>query len=310
MATAQPSKLVVKKAPAAAAKPAAKPAAAPAKPAATTTKATLKKAAPAPAATEAVDTSTAAVIDSGDLIVATVTELSALKEGKAFELVPKLLNNIDHDYFKLGGVLRHIQLEGWHMNKGYDSFKSYVEAETGMAYRKAMYLISIYDSLVEAGIPWATVGHLGWTKLKDLAPVLDKDNVAEWVTYAENCTAMQLAEAIKESLKGTAAGSNTGADNNPAASSGDVTSFSVKVHPDQKETINAAIDKAKTETGSTVPAVALEHIALDFLSGTKKGASLQSLMKAKTAEEVLNIFTTVFPEVKLSVELPEEAAAG
>ena len=56
---------------------------------------------------------------------------------------------------------------------------------TGSQGRKARYLISIYDNLVTKMIPWEKVSHLGWTKLKDLAPVLTPENVDEWVAKAE-----------------------------------------------------------------------------------------------------------------------------
>ena len=60
-----------------------------------------------PATVEKVET------DEGeDLIVTVAKEVENLGSNKAFNLVPKLLDNIDHDYFKLGGVLAKVQAEG------------------------------------------------------------------------------------------------------------------------------------------------------------------------------------------------------
>lgn len=237
-----------------------------------------------------------------DLIQDTVHEIENVKEQKAFTLVPQLLNDIDHDYFRLGGYLSKIQNEGWFMEKGYETFKSYVESDCGIQYRKAMYLIQIYNGLVASGVSWADVKHLGWTKLKELAAILTPDNVGEWAALAENMTVMALQEHIKAS---TAAPNSDGpiADDSAAQA---VTTMTFKVHADQKTTVREALDKAKHEVGTEFDAVALEAIAMNYLGGESKIKNLPTLaelMKGKSAEEVLGIFGDIFPEVELSASL-------
>lgn len=253
---------------------------------------------------EAVDTSDAQNLQSDDLIVKTVHEIENMKEEKALKLVPQLLDNIDHDYFRLGGVLAVIQAQGWYMDKGHENFRSFVETECGMAYRKSMYLIAIYNGLVESGVLWDQVKHLGWTKLKELASILTTDNVEDWVTMAEGLTVLQLQEHIKAATAGapTAEGKET------TAEAKKTTTITFKLHQDQKETVREALDKAKHESGTDVDSVALENICLNFLGGESKLAkqpTLAELMTGKSAEEVLGVFSEIFPNVTMEVTLPE-----
>lgn len=241
-----------------------------------------------------------AVVD--DMIVKTHTEVESLSAGKAFKLVPSLLDNIDHDYFRLGGVLSAIQSAGWFMDKGHETFRSFVESECGLQYRKAMYLIQIYTGLVGSGVEWSQVKHLGWSKLKELAPILSPENVVEWVAVAENMTVLQLQDHIKASTKGENAGNSPEVDGETSKT----TTMTFKLHSDQKTTIKEALAKAKHETGTIFDSVALEAMALDFLGGESKlktAPTLVELMTGKSAEEVLEAFGIVFPDVALEATL-------
>lgn len=242
--------------------------------------------------------------ETTDLIVKTVHEVENMKEDRAFKLVPHLLDNIDHDYFKLGGVLSVIQANGWFQDRGFETFRAYVEGEGGIMYRKAMYLIGIYNGLVASGVKWDQVKHLGWTKLVELTPHLTPENVDEWVGVAEGMTVAQLQDYIKAKTAAAA----TGGDAPAVDESKKTTTMTFKVHADQKATIREALDKAKHESGTEVDSVALEFIALDYLGSSSKLSaipSLKELMAGKSAEEVLGVFGEVFPDVTLEATLPE-----
>lgn len=292
-------------APAATAATPAAPAATPAqKPAAAVQ--TVKNEAKAKLLAE-VDTSQGQSIQVEDLITKTVHEIENMKEDKAFKAVPALLNNIDHDFFRLGGVLSVIKAQGWHMDRGFESFKAYVEAELpDVGYRKAVYLIGIYNGLVESGVKWESVKHLGWTKLKEIAGILTPENVEEWVTVAEGMTTLQLIDHVKASSAGVGAGSV-----NPVlvtqASNATVT-MTFKLHKDQKATIQAALEKAMHEAGTTVSTVALEYIALDYLGGSKlkQVPTLHEMMVSRDLNDVLSELGKAFPDISLTVTVPEE----
>ena len=147
-------------------------------------------------------------------------------------------------------------------------------------------------------MPWEKVKNIGWTKLKDLAPVLTKENVDQWVPIAEQQTAIQLVETVKAAV----------AANSPKAledqTSKTVTTKTFKVHEDQKTTIEAAIDKAKAAANTTVDTVALELICMDYAAAP----TMVQRLKQMGIEAALKALEDAYPNAKIDVELTEEAA--
>lgn len=250
-------------------------------------------------------------IVSDDLIVDIVHTVENLKEKEARDLVIQLREGAEFTFFKLGGVLSIIQANGWF--EPYGSFRDYVEKEHGINYRRAMYWIAIYNGIVESGVPWSKVKHLGWTKLKEIVPVLTTENVNHWVKIAEQQTTLQLIETVKNSQKKNEI-EGGGAEQQAKT----VTTKTFKVHDDQKATIEAAIEKAKGVSQTSADTVALEYICLDYLNGVSSkvvDVDVKAVFKAKLekhqgdAEEALKeIFAaleTVFPKVNLTVEIED-----
>jgi hypothetical protein len=302
MATQSPTKKLMKTPAAKAAEPAKPTAVKAAGPAVKT----VAKAKVAPVtAVEAPET-----VEAEDLIVATAHEVENLKEAKAFERVNELIEDSDRNAFRLGGYLSKIQSEGWFMNKGYENFKAYVEAECSIKYRKAMYFIGIYNGLVESGVPWSKVAHLGWTKLKELAGILTPDNVDEWVTAAEGMTALQLIEYIAKATKGQAAGSST---ENAQEEAKQTSTKTFKLHKDQRETVDEALAKAKHTGATEHDSVALEMICMEYLGSAPKIVDLKAVMESKSMEEVLQAMQEAFPTLVMQAavyETVEEAQAA
>lgn len=230
-------------------------------------------------------------------------EIENMKEADARNYVGQLAEQTEVTYFKLGGILSLIQANGWYTP--YANFREFVEGEHGINYRKAMYLISIYNSIVESGVSYEKVKHLGWTKLKELAPVLTKDNVDEWLKKVKDKTALQIAEmviAYKKSSNTLPSGS--------ASNESVVTTKTFKLHTEQKETVEAALKLAKKAGDTDVDSVALEYICLQYINTHQSGGSkaaapadLATLMKGKEPEEVLTVFGEIFPDVKIEAEI-------
>jgi len=110
--------------------------------------------------------------ETGDLIIASSTEVENLTRAKALKLAPELIEAEGINDFKLGGVLQRIQEEKWWEGNDYENFKDYIESGLGLPYRKCMYLVNIYEKLVAAGIKWADVKSIGWSKLRFIIEVL------------------------------------------------------------------------------------------------------------------------------------------
>ena len=200
-----------------------------------------------------------------DMIVLVSSEIENLTAEEALTQAAELNHESSYNAFKLGGVLAAIQTNGWHEHAGYESFGELVEDRFGFKYRKAAYLINIYLGLVESKVSWDKVKHLGWSKLIYLAPVISQENAEEWIARAEKLTVKGLQDYIK----------SLDSDEGPKkpVEPSMTTTMSFKLHVDQKETVEAALEKAQKGTGSEYKAVALEMICLDFLQGGKAKAA-------------------------------------
>lgn len=234
-----------------------------------------------------------------DLIATTASEVEGLTKTKALNEASRLAENIEQNYFKLGGVLKVIYENSWF--EGFESFGLFVYERFGFQERKAKYLMEIYSELVTKQIPWEKVVHLGWTKLKDLAKVLTAENVDEWIAKAEKVTVVELQAMLKAAAPADAEGSTKTKD--------DVTTLKFKLKADQLETVNSALNKGKAEVGTEYDNVALEMICAGYLGGSVSaatagsGASLEDQMKAAGWEAVLEKFGELFPDVNLTVEV-------
>ena len=237
---------------------------------------------------------------STNLIADVATEVESLTKTKALNLAANLAENIETNYFKLGGVLKVIYEQTWF--EGYESFGQFTYDNFGFQERKAKYLMEIYSELVTKQIPWEKVGGLGWTKLKDLARVLTLENVDEWVAKASGITVTELQALLK-----AAQPAEEGA---TAKTTNDVQTLKFKLKNDQIETVNSALSKCKAEANTEYDTVALEMICSGYLGGSVSippTTSIDDQMKALGWKETLEKFTVLFPEVDLTVQLPEEA---
>jgi hypothetical protein len=259
-----------------------------------------------------------------DIIADIVHEIENLKEPQAHATLAAQLEIGPMADFKIGGLLALIKDNAWY--QGYHKMEDYVankvEPTTGIGYRKAMYLIEVYNAIVESGIAWAKLAGLGWTKMQIIARVLTKENADQWLQIAKEQNAVTLVNTVKEAVK---------KGNAPAQledqTTSVVTTMTFKVHTDQKATIEAAIDKAKGIAQTDVSTVALEYICLDYMGGQTMAQRLQAvgpaqsgkavkkafadeatlavLMKELGLEEGLNAIAAAFPGINIDVSVPD-----
>lgn len=239
------------------------------------------------------------VVKQDDAIADSSTALENMGKEEAFELIPTLTNTVDYSYFRLGGVLAVVQSnDEWFKDEGFDTFRDFIESKFGLQYRKAMYLIGIYTNIVEAGVPYQKFDGIGWTKIKEIAGVVTPDNVDEWVDRAKTMSTLALNAYVKKYLQGTLKKSDEKPGTGP-------TQYTVKVHPDQKATIEQAVEKAMKEANTEFKGVALEAVCMNYLSGAKvgktKGTNLQALMNEAGYESVLNLVGELWPELDIKV---------
>lgn len=123
---------------------------------------------------------------------------------------------------------------------------------------------------------------------------------------------MQLMDTIKKAIANSHQ-KQLGTDTSEPAKT--VMTKTFKMHEDQKATIEAAIEKAKEVSKTTVDTVALEFICLDYLaSGNKKKGNAPAKIDATAVanlgvEAALDIFSSAFPNHNITIsETAEEAA--
>lgn len=257
----------------------------------------------------AISTTKTGEVLSPDEFSNTVSEIENLKAKDALDLVDKLSDASDFTLFKLGGVLSRIHEDGWYKELKFSTFREYVEQRHALGYRKAMYWIAIYKDLVSSGVPYAAVSSVKWSKLKEIASVINNDNVDEWVQAANENTIDNLIKLVSNYKK---SGSEEVAGQLSTTAEGVISTMAFKVHTDQKENIQAALDKAKAEAKTDVNTVALEYICIAFNSGaTAKGKAKVPPIKDQLAgmdlETAAQALIDAFPDftINISVEAPE-----
>lgn len=239
---------------------------------------------------------------TGNLILDIAHEVEQMTKAKALNEAEKLAENIEVNYFKMGGVLKLINDNSWF--EGFESFDAFVLERYGFAGRKARYLISIYDNLVTKQIPWDKVAHLGWTKLKDLAPVLTPENVDEWVGKAEKLTVVELQNLLKAQA-GEGKGETT------AKTTDEIVKMVMKFKPDQADVVQQAIAKAKGELHTEYDTVALENICQAYVGGVvnvAKPPTTEEMIQQLGFEPLLNKIAEMFPQYDITVAPAEQKA--
>lgn len=261
-----------------------------------------------------------------DLLTTTAHEIENLCAERAHALVAELGETSDYNAFKLGGVLARIHSERWYEDHG--DFKTYVQDVHGFSVSKAFYLVNIYKSVVELGLAWKDLKPVGWSKLKELAAIITKDNAAEWLARAAapDMTVLRLHALVKAARDGDG-GSGQGLLGGGAGAASHKLAF--KLHDDQAEIVKAAIDKAKGVSGTAHDSAAIEYIAQDFLANAEKmkaaGAALGPARAIEPAqaepaqaeiiqhlrkiglEAALALVDLAFPDANISVEIDPPA---
>jgi hypothetical protein len=214
-----------------------------------------------------------------DRISDIVHQIENLKESDAKARLLELENAHEKTYFEIGGVLSVMQKGKW-----YDpcaSLDEWVEKNTGMSRSKALALIQIYNAVAHSGITWAQVKHIEWTKLRAIAGVLNKENAVHWIGIASKHSKRELNELVQKHLRASS-----------EAVAGGTTATHIKtfrLYDDERKTLDAALEKAKATSGTSIDSAALELICLDYASGQ----TLQERLAVLDPEALAKMFAAV-----------------
>lgn len=278
-----------------------------------------------------------------DLLVRIGHKIENLTKEEAYEQAARVREAKDSCVFFLGGVLSVIRVNGWYKEEGYSGFGRFVEERFGIARTTAHYYCQIYECLVESGVEWRDVRHLGWTKIRYIAPVLTEENAAQWIEIAEGMSAVELQEYVRKQKKEAAQAAlvsslplqeespSTQVDTvkrgpvertplprgqaplvSPTVAEKIQTSRSFRLYPDQLEVVDAALEHAKGESDTSYDSVALERVCLAYLrSGESEGKnlSIEALLRAIGWEGILRRMECFWPELDILVTVTDEYTA-
>jgi len=217
--------------------------------------------------------------EESDLIVATAFKIENLSKDQAYQQVEKISHGRGAMAFCLGGVLSVIKSNNWHTQDGYTNFGKFVEEVFGLARSTAYDYVSIYENIINTGVPWKELEPIGWTKIRLFARYLNKDNADDWIEVAKQMNASELRDYVKSELieqQGllTSCSMSTHVDTGslghplipPEAQEASLIRINFQIFASHKELVDEAVDAAMKELGTTHKGQALSNICLHFLN--------------------------------------------
>lgn len=166
---------------------------------------------------------------------------------------------VEVGYMKLAKCLYDIYTQNIYQTWNFSNFESYVDTELQFNYRKAMYLIEIYNKALMLNMDMERLERIGWTKAKELIRIVDQNNTDEWLEVAENSTTKELNFKIKtekESKVDTA----SVIDDAPS-----ITTITFKLGMAEKSLISEALEESARLINSDDYALAFANIAAEWL---------------------------------------------
>jgi len=113
-----------------------------------------------------------------------------------------LKNNIESSYFELAKLLYEVYENEYFKEWGFEDFEEYCHKELEFGERKGRYLVSVWYHLVIKNEfedkELEKLKDIGWTKVRALIRVVNKDNLDEWVKQATSMTAEKLDLKTKQ----------------------------------------------------------------------------------------------------------------
>jgi hypothetical protein len=201
--------------------------------------------------------STLAVVGEGD------KESEATEYAEERRIVLSLRDKADDTIWDLAVALADVYEHDKYRAWGYDSWREYVERELDWHIRKGQVMVQLqhwFKTIPPNIQSW--IKSLGWGKAKILQRVVTAENAAEWRAKIEGKTLSEIEEMLKEGRD--TGGGGGGGDSEPDPNVTSTLSF--KLYPDQRKTVDLAIEKAKDMSESDKPGHCLDLIATEFLS--------------------------------------------
>lgn len=156
----------------------------------------------------------------------------------------------------LGELLYEVGKEEYYVEWGYEDFSAYVEEELGFKYRKAKYLVKIYEKFViDLGLPIDELKGLEWTKAREILPIINLENRDQVLGDIKGMSHSQVRAYVKGHKEDPDPGYRR---------------MSLTFNDEQYQTFERALEHAQRVfefEGETAKSRAAEVLAAQFLAG-------------------------------------------
>lgn len=221
-----------------------------------------------------------------------------MAEGSAALIAAKtLVNRVDETYYTLGGVLAYIKETGVYKSLGFDGkrgFADYCKGELGTDYRKAQYLIDVYEKVQAAGLNELRLREIGWSKAVQIVRVGDvsleklAEDFDELVDFAGSHNRDELISHIQTNYEVARRGTGAGTENGDQVA---VSTFIFKLAADAATSAERALQHAKAQTGSEDLSEAFKYICDDWSMMTE-GTSIDLATAISVIEQRFGVTLT------------------
>lgn len=205
-------------------------------------------------------TSGEGVVIDGVIVSPCEPEVDPKKDPEeAGELIAKAMfikDDIEGKFWELGEVLYIIFKKQYYVDAGYHDWREFCDGVLDIKWRTATYLKDIYGKFSPLDVEEAARKGIGWTKLKELLPIVNASNVDYWLDVAKG---KKVSVQVLNSMVKFALGRITKeeADKVPQ-----VVAF--RLYKEQMENVERALEISRRLTGSDSRSYQLEMICAEF----------------------------------------------
>jgi hypothetical protein len=127
-------------------------------------------------------------------------EIESLKKDEVFKRLDRLQDTAEKTFCEIGCLLLAIRERK--LFEPCSTFDEWVRKNTRYGPSTARAMIQVYETVLAAGVSWAEVEVIGWSKFRAIVPFLKEDSAKSkyWIDVAKNQTKVQLLAALKEHL--------------------------------------------------------------------------------------------------------------
>jgi len=188
----------------------------------------------------------------------------------------EIQREMNDKFLEIGMLLMESRRGAYPRMLGYATIEDFIEDKLKISYRTGKYLETIYEVFIERlQAPVNQLCQVGWTKARELLPIINQNNMTRWLTFALDHKTTEVVQAVKQATGGENAEDRT------------YTSLSVGVFEDEKEEIKEAMRLAGLETGNPRPGYNLARICIDYnVEARARQVDAETVAAAGVAEVV------------------------